>query len=338
MAENGSQFGAEQADARLDIAAEWHVRLMDDRRRTTIDMFEQWRAADPLNAIAYAEVVAAVNWVDNIGEAPELHALRREASDRQARPIALPTRWWPRAFRPVLAACAAAAVFAFAGVNWWASGDSVPTGETYATRVGERADLTLADGSTVRLNSRSAIKVSYTDGERRMALLRGQALFKVAKDADRPFIVVAGDERITALGTEFDVSISERQELRVALIEGRVAVRGKAQAPTFLKPNDVLRSASGRTMVLHGTDVRRLTNWTQGIVSFENTPLSEAAEELNRYSNHPIILNDRDLGTIRVSGTFRAGQSRAFVDVLEIGFPVTVSREAGSFVIHAKSP
>lgn len=93
----------------------------------------------------------------------------------------------------------------------------------YSTDTGEQRSLALADGSTVELNSRSRIKVQYAEHERRVDLLEGQALFHVAKNKARPFIVQAGDTRLRAVGTAFDVYKTSSGTV-VTVVEGRVAV------------------------------------------------------------------------------------------------------------------
>jgi transmembrane sensor len=98
---------------------------------------------------------------------------------------------------------------------------------TYSTDIGERRSLTLADGSTVDLNARSSIRIEFSNAERRVELLQGQALFQVAKDKHRPFIVRTADTSVRAVGTQFDV-YRKSSGTTVTVLEGVVAVYSAA--------------------------------------------------------------------------------------------------------------
>src|SRR5690606_19095268 len=74
-----------------------------------------------------------------------------------------------------------------------------------ATGIGEQRSLKLSDGSIVEVNALTRLRIRYTERERRIDLLEGQALFRVEKDSTRPFLVVSGDTQIRAVGTQFDV-------------------------------------------------------------------------------------------------------------------------------------
>lgn len=310
----------------VTAAAEWHGRLKDGAPQSIVSEFQDWQSIDPANAAAYAEVESVADWIGGIKDSPELLALRNEALGRCEAPRrGLAARFWD--YRPAVAA-SLAAIMAVGGIGWLAADKETVSTQSYVTRLGERTDLQLADGSIVRLNARSSVQVTYTPTERSLKLVQGQALFKVAKDAARPFVVEVGGEKITALGTEFDVRVEKRGGLRVALLEGRLAVLDKARTTTILKPNDVLQSSGSQVSVSHVPDLRSMTSWTNGVMLFANTPLSEAIEELNRYSAKPIVLANPRLGAIKVSGTFRAGQSRQFLEAMELAFPVRVSGES----------
>jgi transmembrane sensor len=117
------------------------------------------------------------------------------------------------------AACVAFAVAALGALSWW-SNVRMPT---YATEVGEQRILRLPDGSSVELNSRSRIRVRFSSRERTVELIEGQALFRVAKDPQRVFLVRSGTANVRAVGTQFDV-YRKRGGTLVTVVEGRVAV------------------------------------------------------------------------------------------------------------------
>jgi transmembrane sensor len=127
--------------------------------------------------------------------------------------------------RRILAAASCAFVLVLAGTAWW----KVERFPSYRTDIGERRSITLADGSTVDLNARSRLRVEFTKGERRVELMEGQALFQVAKDKNRPFIVSSGAATVRAVGTQFDVD-RKVTGTTVTVLEGRVAVYSTAHA------------------------------------------------------------------------------------------------------------
>ena len=140
----------------------------------------------------------------------------------------------PRFRRPVFAAAAVAFAVVIGGAVWWQA-NRYPL---YSTDIGERRSITLADGSTVDLNARSKLRIEFSSAERRVELLNGQALFQVAKDKHRPFIVHSGDATVRAVGTQFDVYRKD-SGTTITVLEGRVAVYSSArtdQINTASKP------------------------------------------------------------------------------------------------------
>jgi len=103
----------------------------------------------------------------------------------------------------------------------------------YATALGEQRSIQFEDGSAVELNSRSKIRVKYSKQGRDVELIEGQALFQVAHDTSRPFIVAVGATRVRAVGTQFDVYKRSNGTV-ITVVEGRVAVYS---APQGLLPS-----------------------------------------------------------------------------------------------------
>jgi transmembrane sensor len=244
----------------------------------------------------------------------------------------------------------------------------------YSTDIGEQRTLALTDGSTVELNARTKIRVAYTDQTRTIELLEGQALFKVAKDPNRPFVVGSDGTRVRAVGTQFDV-YKKSNGTQVTVVEGRVALtvpasgvlgvsglsrevptahRGSAEetqgfSGSSRPPNgvdatnigdtapasterashalqvqlgEVLLSAgeqltvsavipaNARIQEIQSVPVPQLANieattaWTQQRFVFDFTPLTEVADEFNRYNRRRLIIDDPTLETFNVSGSF----------------------------------
>ena len=186
--------------ARVEIAdreaAEWHERLGARSVTTeTIREFFDWRRS-PANADAYRRVELIWTESRKLAGQSEITQALNDAMSRRLRTT--DQRRLPRALVG-MAAAGAVAAFAFGGWSW------VQARSTFTTGVGEQWVVQLADGSSVRLDTDSRMRVRLSEGRRLVVLERGQAMFTVAHDAVRPFVVEAGEARVTAIGTEFDV-------------------------------------------------------------------------------------------------------------------------------------
>jgi transmembrane sensor len=217
---------------------------------------------------------------------------------------------------------------------------------TYATAIGEQRSLELTDGSIVELNSRSKIVVRYSRQGRNIELLQGQALFRVVKDASRPFIVKVGATLVRAVGTEFDV-YEKRGSTIVTVVEGRVAIltdhpialptpgvpsaaidaphRSNVQFPSVApgKIGNIL-VASGERLTVSPQEIQKdehpnianATAWTQRQLVFESASLSDVADEFNRYNDKQLIVEDARLDTFHVSGVFSSTDPASLIRFL----------------------
>jgi transmembrane sensor len=184
----------------------------------------------------------------------------------------------------------------------------------YTTEAGEERTVTLSDGSRIELNGRTRLRVAVSARERAVRLLEGQALFQVAKDKSRPFIVDSGTARIRAVGTAFDVH-KEATETTVTVLEGTVAVLPSGRSPVSAAdspPSGNLMVTAGEQAVVtsqgslkhHLANVAAATAWTRGQLEFDETPLTQVAEEFNRSSPRPLILGGSTVGGVRISGVY----------------------------------
>lgn len=220
-----------------------------------------------------------------------------------------------------VAAVAAVSVIA-ASVGFWLMSSLTPV---YATRTGEEKSIQLPDGSRLQLNSRSRVRLRFSAHEREVDLLEGQALFQVAKDAARPFVVHSDTARVRAVGTQFDVY---RKEIgtTVTVVEGRVAVLQAERALSaassqrakgtpdalddgssdaiFLAAGEQVTVAPSRAARPTKADVATAIAWTQHLLVFDATPLADVAQEFNRYNVRQLIVNDAGLTNFHVTGVF----------------------------------
>lgn len=204
-------------------------------------------------------------------------------------------------------AFAASIVLAALGITGWFYSQR----DVYVTRVAEQRLVSLPDGSDIVLNARSKIRLQYRDNERRVELIEGQALFKVAKDPQRPFIVQSDGTQVRAVGTLFDV-YRKASGLTVTVVEGRVAVQESAPETTLPRSNillaagEQLRVAPATAAKPERVDVVAATAWRERRLIFSATPLTEVADEFNRYNSRQLVVQDSKLEHFNVSAVFSA--------------------------------
>lgn len=296
----------------LDEAAEWYVR----RDTGAFDVGEEacflaW-LAKPTNRAAYEEI--AGTW-DDLGRIsrPALSigsprdggagaALRRQ-------PPRSPIRRWALA-------AAAAGIVAVAG--GYAFDLPMRLEADAMTATGEARTVTLDDGSSIALNTASAIAVDYSRERRRIRLLRGEAVFTVAKDAARPFVVAAASGEAVARGTVFAVR-KEDETATVTVLESRVGVSYPATGRTSVELSageavDYSRRGLGE---LRAVDADAATAWRRGKLIFVDRPLGEVIAELNRYHSGRIQIIDEAIGTHPVSGVFDTKNPLQALNVIE---------------------
>jgi transmembrane sensor len=225
---------------------------------------------------------------------------------------------------------AAAALLIVVGSAWWLLSGS----QQYRTRFGEQRSVLLDDGSRITLNTASAIEVDFGSRNRRLVrLLEGEALFEVAHDAARPFVVQSGEARVRAVGTQFDI-YRRNNGTTVTVIEGRVAVlvpANQAVAGGDANPNSA-RAATPAVLVSggeqvtiaphsatpppHRANLAAATAWTRRELVFDHRPLSEVADEFNRYNRLHIAIEGATLKDQEVTGVFRSDDPASFLSFL----------------------
>jgi transmembrane sensor len=212
------------------------------------------------------------------------------------------------------AAATLAAVALLAGVlTFW----HLTRGSHYTTNIGEQRTITLEDGSTLELGARSSVRVHFSQEQRDVNLLSGQALFSVAKDPSRPFTVSTENTRVRAIGTQFDVH-RRSSGTTVTVFEGRVAVLPQpnsqttvTQAPTaYLSAGEqvTVQNAPERTPHVRTIDSKAPVTLSARTLSFNDAPLADVIEEFNRYNQKQLVLTDRSLEALRISGVFSASK------------------------------
>ncbi len=295
-------------DKTREQAADWFARL-NTREVSAADLeaFRVWRK-EAGHKEAYDEVDALWRRSEALKADPDIQDALAAALVRAD--TAPASRRAKPGFRPIVGLGLAAAVVALVG-----GGVFVLRGaQSYATDIGQQRLVRLADGSTVRLDTNSKLEVRLKAGRRDVRLVRGQALFQVAHDPARPFVVEADGASVTALGTRFDVK-HETGGVRVTLVQGSVEVRareGSAPKVWRLQPGQAV-STSQPAATPRPVDVDVATSWTQGRLVFQALPLTQAVAEVNRYSHDRIELEPGPLAGQPITAAFNAGDTEAFV-------------------------
>jgi transmembrane sensor len=290
-----------------DEAAYWAAR-MDAGALPAEDqaIFEQWLGADTRHFGAYAQACAL------------LTPIKKPLPMRLVEPAGTPRRHF------LIGGGIAAALLAVVGArnySKWFFGE-----DRYRTQIGEMKVIPLSDGSVVTLNTNSEIAVMYTRAQRLIELVHGEALFDVAKNKHRPFIVQTGTALVRAVGTSFSVKVLPDQPVQVLVREGIVEVKrpGVPVAPVVLvamnnraiAPQDAPITAKS----VETSEVGRELAWRVGRLAFHGETLTQAAAEFARYSDARIEIDDPEIASQKVTGLFVSTDPVGFANAIAISF------------------
>jgi transmembrane sensor len=328
----------DQPDPIAEAAALWAARRDRGLTPAEQDVFLDWLRADSRHGPALQRLEKAWGALDPLTEWRPAHSARPNP-DLLAVPRRRVRRW--------VAPLAAAAVVA---LGLFTLAPNKPAGEGPGKMRVSRLSAevrTLTDGSVVELNHGAEIDVDFSTNERRIRLLRGEAHFTVAKlGPDRPFIVTAGDVRVRAVGTVFNVRVAG-DDVEVLVTEGKVRVDPPKPEEVELVLNAVMLEAGDRTSVsLAGAapapppvtsaseaEIERTLAWQGLRVEFDEMPLGQAIAEFNRHGATPLVIADRDLAALRIGGSFRADNAAAFVRLLESDWGVAAEPDAAGRIV-----
>jgi len=308
-----------------DIAARWIVaREEPDWSEVDQAKLDVWLAESDFNRVTFLRLEQSWREADRIGSLrptlmPEtLHPARGLCQKMQ--------RWAPLA--------AAASLIAAVGIGWqgyslWSNFDLVSA--RYDTKVGGHKNVDLPDGSKVELNTSSGIRTAVGNGEREVWLERGEVYFEVAHDKTRPFVVHVGNRQVTVLGTKFSVR-RDGDKISVFVREGRVRVEdmhgSEAVRSTTIKGGEIALSRGTATLVTAKSSerVEDALAWRDGMLSFDQDPLSEVVAEFNRYNHQQLTVTDPDAASIRIGGIFPASRPVEFVRLLRDAYGLKVEQ------------
>lgn len=321
------------SDVIAEEAADWLVRLSaNDASAEEQREFVAWLKRSPVHLGVYLGVErtwAGLGQVDAVGRidvaallaAPDTNVVRLGIP---APPVSVQVGSRSRISQRRVAAFAASILLACAGLIWF----QLQFANRFTTEVGEQRTLRLSDGSTVVLNTDTAVRVRFTDAVREVRLIHGEALFNVAKNPARPFRVRSDEVVAQAVGTSFVVRRMPTETV-VTVIEGEVAVVDYAQlnvaTPMVLPELAVHVTAGTRADVTGNEKIRTasvanpaaVTSWRSGRLIFDGEPLIKVIAEFNRYNQVQLVLENSQLSDEPISGVFDADQPLALARFLE---------------------
>ncbi|TBU85614.1 FecR domain-containing protein [Phytopseudomonas dryadis] len=293
----------------LEAAAQWYVELCDGDEQAR-EAHRQWLQSDPRHGLAWARV-------------ERLQSTLGRVSADIARPTLDASRLKRRATLKVLALLICVGGVAGLGVQVTPWRNALAD---YRTGTGERRQVRLADGSSLQLNTGSAVDVRFGDTLREVRLREGEILIQTAADAlARPFVVHTPHGSIRALGTRFLVR-SDGAQTRVGVLQHAVEVRPALtpERPSRIDAGQQLvfsRRASGPLKRLpKGSDA-----WTHDQLVVSNWRLDDFLAELARYRSGHLGCDSRVAG-LRISGAFQLRDTDSVLDNLGGTLPVRVRR------------
>jgi len=296
-------------------AASWLARLQNDRDPDAERGFRQWYDRDPRHAAAFQRVRNSYEQAGLLRHSPMAGLPKLE-------PIVRKSEWRPL---PALAAAAAILVLAPVGIAL-VRGGGFASGGTEAvmlvTNVGEIRQFDLADGSKVTLDTATKVDVEIGRSHRSAHLRYGRARFQIAQ-APVPFAIETASSKALTRGGVIDVE-QVGEEGRVQVLAGNADVGGpdlEHGSHVAVGAGEGLTLGPGRAEQKNA--LKPAPDWTRGMLEFDATPLADAVALANRYSRRHILI-DEDLGALRVSGAFRAGDTDGLARALAAAFRLSL--------------
>lgn len=302
-------------------AADWILRNNDPRQPAEEkSRFQAWINADPQNCQTY-----------NTAEQLLGDAQTAIQSDTALSNIRIKPR------SPIKPVVTALFFLAIAGAAFLSLDGPIRMQADVVAGVDEMPVVTLQDGSTVQLNSSSAIAVDFTAERRVVRLLRGQAYFEVAHASERPFSVDAGPARVTALGTAFDVRYSDT-DLQVSVTENTVMIEpeiGNSGSLQIHEGEQALLDRRSGSSVVQRVDSNVALSWRRGQIAVENAPLFKVVEEIGRHFSGRIVIASDIVANRRISGTINVTDTEAALSFLRAALGVKTTRVGPLILIRS---
>ena len=356
ITDNANIVALSASTLQVDQAGEW-LALLDKHEgnqtpmpQSDVQAMQLWMAADADNKTVLFEMAQLWDKMDALSRLSDLFTEPKKAT--------VPVYRFAMAASFLLAGFLG--MFAF---NIYNDGNgAVDFGNgLYQTAIGEHSTVTLSDGSELILNTNTQVMVSYTDTARLIYLKRGEVHVSVAKNPERPLSVIAGKKYIQAVGTEFNIEITDRQNIELIVTEGKVEVGVHQPSAASTEPAEHLSAkraqpskvlpiavSAGEELMLGSTkdsvlpepvsnvtaeDIEVKLSWRRGNLVFTGESLEDAVKEVGRYTSVEFVFIDEDLKKVRVGGVFKAGDVEGLLATLRENFNIVSQQVDGKRIL-----
>jgi transmembrane sensor len=302
------EAGENAVETRAREATAWFVRMQNvDITAADREAFRRWLAENPLHHRAFNEVKLLSGKLDSAAIALGEGAWYRQGLKRRT------FSWWAGsrlipAFGVCLLLGLGVMLWRDAGIFDRARGD-------FSTRPGERRDVTLADGSRVYLDGDTAITVKLSSDERKIILLRGRAWFDVVHNTQSPFSVQTLDVETRVLGTAFAVD-RDAEDVGITVERGLVAVSGAGAEKVHVPAGEQVWVDGGHVGAPTKVEPEIALAWKRGLIILDQAPLGKVIDELARMRVGRVVITDKALRDLKLTGVFRADDPEAVVEAL----------------------
>ena len=299
----------------------WRARLQGEPSASDRAEFDAWYKADAANRVAHDRI--ARDWADHYGLVARTSTGRGRVGLPDAR---------PPPFGYALAAAALTILLAGGLLLFGPGTEAAAEARIVSTRIGEIRTIELPDETRVTLDTASRIAIRYGNSERRVEVQQGRARFAAAGGGAGPLVVEANGARIVSNGTVFDVSLAPGGAM-VAPVSGAVEVQISSSGTRRLEAGErVLLHTEGRVQdIVPASEAQ--TRWPAGMLEFRNMPLQQAVAEANRYSARKIRIADPGTGRLRVTGTFRAGDTDGLARSFAAAFSLRIENGSSGDIV-----
>ena len=311
-------------DPVVDEALDWFARLRgartDRESQETLRAFAQWLERDPRNRDEFdtlEKIWGSASFLEAVKGLPVRSGRRRAAPAR----------------RYLRGAAAATAALLLVGL-WQYPALMIAWNADYSTAAGDQTTVQLPDGSTMMLNTASAVSVDFDNGRRAVTLLQGEAFFDVRRDPSRPFLVTAQYGEVAVTGTAFSVRTAESQD-EVFLERGKVEVHclcDRAEG-TELNPGEGVSITASAVSSVRARDGGAALAWREGRIMFDSAHFGVVLDELRRYYPRRIVVMNSRVNRLVVTGNYRLDNIEGAVRTLADAAGVKMTRIPGGLII-----
>ena len=289
---------------------------------------DAWLDESTLNRVAFLRLEMRAERIERLAD---LRSPRRSVT------VELPRLRFP--FRVIMAAAAAFSLIVVLGLaarQYFLK----PSDHVYSTDVGGHATLRFADQTEIELNTDTVVRYRMTTTERTVWLEKGEAYFRVAHNAKNPFTVIAGNHKVTDLGTEFLVRRNAGgmpNGLEVALVRGRAefSSQGPHAQVAMLAPGDEAIATPLSISFSHKT-VQQLEDelgWRRGVLTFRDTRLADVVADFNRYNETKLVIADSSIANVKFSAELPVDDYEDFLRLAEAAQHIRVDREGHTILL-----